>query len=70
MSPETVHASGRFADVTKPPTGQQGIMCPHCKKTFAGELLSGGSRHEGFKCPHCRLFVPIERADGNGSLTA
>jgi hypothetical protein len=56
--------------VTKPPTGQQEIVCPHCKKAFAGELLFGGSRHKGFKCPHCRLFVPIERANGDGSLTA
>ena len=43
------------------------IVCPHCKKPFQGELLAGGSRHQGFKCPHCRLFVPIERANGEGS---
>jgi DNA-directed RNA polymerase subunit RPC12/RpoP len=42
------------------------IVCPHCKKSFIGELLAEGSRHEGFKCPHCRLFVPIERANGDG----
>jgi hypothetical protein len=41
------------------------IVCPHCKKTFDGELLAEGSRHEGFKCPHCRLFVPAERANGS-----
>jgi len=40
------------------------ILCPHCKKTFDGELLAEGSRHEGFKCPHCLLFVPAERANG------
>jgi DNA-directed RNA polymerase subunit RPC12/RpoP len=43
----------------------QAIVCPHCKKTFDGELLAEGSRHEGFKCPHCRLFVPAERANGD-----
>jgi endogenous inhibitor of DNA gyrase (YacG/DUF329 family) len=40
------------------------VDCPHCGKTFEGELLTGralGSRR-GFKCPHCRLFVPFERA--------
>jgi transposase-like protein len=42
------------------------IVCPHCKKPFDGELLAEGSRHEGFKCPHCRLFVPAERANGDG----
>ena len=48
-------------------TGQQPeIVCPHCKKSFSGELLAEGSRHEGFKCPHCRLFVPVERANGDG----
>jgi hypothetical protein len=48
----------------------QAILCPHCKKTFAGELLAEGSRHEGFKCPHCRLFVPAERAnDGDGTAS-
>ena len=48
-------------------TGQQPeIVCPHCKKSFAGELLAEGSRHEGFKCPHCRLFVPAGRANGDG----
>jgi DNA-directed RNA polymerase subunit RPC12/RpoP len=41
----------------------QEIVCPHCKKTFTGELLAEGSRLEGFKCPHCRLFVPAERAN-------
>jgi DNA-directed RNA polymerase subunit RPC12/RpoP len=48
----------------------QAILCPHCKKTFAGELLAEGSRHEGFKCPHCRLFVPAERANGGGGTAS
>lgn len=40
------------------------VVCPHCKKTFEAELLTGGSnRHQGFKCPHCKLFVAYERAD-------
>ena len=40
------------------------ISCPHCKKTFAAELLEGSAaRYNGFKCPHCRLFVPLERVD-------
>jgi DNA-directed RNA polymerase subunit RPC12/RpoP len=38
------------------------ILCPHCKKTFAGSLLDGAAeRYRGFKCPHCRLFVPAAR---------
>jgi DNA-directed RNA polymerase subunit RPC12/RpoP len=44
----------------------QVVVCPHCKKPFDGELLAEGSRREGFKCPHCRLFVPAERAGGDG----
>ena len=39
------------------------LVCPHCRKSFEAELLTGGSdRHTGFKCPHCRLFVAFERA--------
>jgi hypothetical protein len=39
------------------------VVCPHCKKTFRGELLGGqDERRQGFKCPHCRLFVPFDRA--------
>jgi DNA-directed RNA polymerase subunit RPC12/RpoP len=40
------------------------VDCPHCGKTFHGELLVGSSPRaaRGFKCPHCRLFVPYERA--------
>ncbi|HEY5295200.1 MAG TPA: hypothetical protein VIJ70_06970 [Gaiellaceae bacterium] len=41
----------------------QEIACPHCKKTFTAELMTGGAeRYRGFKCPHCRLFVPAARA--------
>jgi transposase-like protein len=40
------------------------VVCPHCRKSFRGELIAGGaSRYEGFKCPHCRLFFPAERLD-------
>jgi DNA-directed RNA polymerase subunit RPC12/RpoP len=38
------------------------IKCPHCKKTFTGNLLDGAAeRYRGFKCPHCRMFVPAAR---------
>jgi len=38
------------------------VSCPHCRKAFRQELLSGpAARYHGFKCPHCRLFVPLER---------
>jgi DNA-directed RNA polymerase subunit RPC12/RpoP len=38
------------------------IVCPHCKKTFTADLMSGSAeRYRGFKCPHCRLFVPAAR---------
>jgi endogenous inhibitor of DNA gyrase (YacG/DUF329 family) len=40
------------------------VTCPHCRKEFRQELLTGpAARYTGFKCPHCRLFVPYERAD-------
>jgi hypothetical protein len=41
-------------------------VCPHCRKTFESELMTGARapRARGFKCPHCRLFVPFERASG------
>jgi predicted amidophosphoribosyltransferase len=48
----------------------EATVCPHCKKPFDSELLAEGSRHEGFKCPHCRLFVPVERANGDGEASA
>jgi len=38
------------------------VVCPHCKKSFRGELI-GADERQGFKCPHCRLFVPLERAE-------
>lgn len=38
------------------------VVCPHCKKSFRGELLGEDKLRKGFKCPHCRLFVPYERA--------
>ena len=63
-----IDVSGRFARVRELPAADgQTIVCPHCKKTFVGELLSRGSRHEGFKCPHCRLFVPVERANAGAA---
>jgi len=45
------------------PEGRYDVVCPHCRKPFTGEVLTGATeRHFGFKCPHCRLFVPFERA--------
>ena len=47
----------------QPAEGSYEITCPHCRKPFEAELMTGGSdRHAGFKCPHCRLFVAFERA--------
>ena len=44
--------------------GASEIVCPHCKKTFRADLLTGSAeRYRGFKCPHCRLFVPAARAE-------
>jgi DNA-directed RNA polymerase subunit RPC12/RpoP len=46
------------------PAGRYDVVCPHCKKPFTADVLTGATqRHQGFKCPHCRLFVPFERAD-------
>jgi hypothetical protein len=40
------------------------VECPHCRRTFAAQLLEGvAARYRGFKCPHCKLFVPAERAE-------
>ena len=40
------------------------VACPHCRKTFAAELLEGAAaRYRGFKCPHCKLFVPAEHGE-------
>ena len=50
--------------VTPPSDGTFEATCPHCRKPFTAELMSGrAARHQGFKCPHCRLFVPLQRAD-------
>ena len=48
------------------------VVCPHCKKPFVGELMEAASAPwtRGFKCPHCRLFVPLERADGEANAAA
>ena len=44
--------------------GSYEITCPHCRKPFEAELMTGGSdRHAGFKCPHCRLFVAYRAAE-------
>ena len=38
------------------------VVCPHCKRAFAGRLIAGAAeRYRGFKCPHCKLFVPHTR---------
>ena len=40
------------------------LRCPHCKKEFSAQLISGAAeRYRGFKCPHCKLFVPLKRAE-------
>jgi transposase-like protein len=54
----------------QPEPGQQfEVVCPHCKKPFTGELMSGSAaRHHGFKCPHCRLFVPYQRVEERNLL--
>ena len=49
---------------TAPREGVSEVVCPHCGKTFKGELLAGRSaRHAGFKCPHCKLFVAYDRTE-------
>jgi hypothetical protein len=46
------------------PDNRYDVECPHCRKSFQAELMTGAAaRYQGFKCPHCRLFVPFERAD-------
>jgi hypothetical protein len=46
-----------------PAEGSYELVCPHCRKPFEAELMTGGSdRHTGFKCPLCRLFIAFERA--------
>jgi DNA-directed RNA polymerase subunit RPC12/RpoP len=52
--------------MAQPPNsdGPYEVVCPHCKKQFEAQLLSGESdRHQGFKCPHCRLFIAYARAE-------
>ena len=45
------------------------VVCPHCRKSFREELLTGPARrYHGFKCPHCRLFVPFERVTDQGGV--
>jgi transposase-like protein len=56
--------------MSEPAAETSEIVCPHCKKPFQGELLAGGSAHQGFKCPHCRLFVPVERVNGDGARSS
>jgi DNA-directed RNA polymerase subunit RPC12/RpoP len=59
-------AQANLAPVTRrlPEATTYEVDCPHCGKTFTGELISGATdRHQGFKCPHCRLFVAFARAD-------
>ena len=49
------------------PEGRYDVVCPHCRKPFTAEVLTGATeRHHGFKCPHCRLFVPFERVAEQG----
>ena len=45
------------------------VKCPHCKKSFKGELMGEGDRR-GFKCPHCRLFVPAKHAESEEATAA
>jgi hypothetical protein len=57
-------AAGTVAGVADEPAQATvyDVSCPHCRKAFRQELLSGSAaRYHGFKCPHCRLFVPLER---------
>jgi phage FluMu protein Com len=47
------------------------IVCPHCRKTFIGELIDGAAaRYRGFKCPHCKLFVPAERVESEENASS
>jgi hypothetical protein len=56
---------GKTRCVSEPsPLDDHEIVCPHCHKRFAGELIEGrAARYAGFKCPHCKLFVPLERVE-------
>jgi transposase-like protein len=57
--PGALAAAATFDRVTSVQTFD--VTCPHCKKSFRGDLLGANDR-QGFKCPHCRLFIPYERA--------
>jgi DNA-directed RNA polymerase subunit RPC12/RpoP len=47
------------------------VVCPHCSKQFASELLAGAAeRYRGFKCPYCKLFVPAKRAVDSAGVSA
>jgi DNA-directed RNA polymerase subunit RPC12/RpoP len=47
------------------------VVCPHCSKPFASELLAGAAeRYRGFKCPHCKLFVPAKRVGDTARVSA
>jgi hypothetical protein len=49
---------------SRSPRAAAEVVCPHCKKPFAPELLEGSKADfRGSKCPHCRLFVPSNRAN-------
>ena len=49
------------------PEGRYDVKCPHCRKPFTADVLTGATeRHFGFKCPHCRLFVAFERSGADG----
>ena len=53
----------RWPQMTETERERREVVCPHCKKTFTAELISGSAeRYRGFKCPHCKLFVPAGRA--------
>jgi len=57
---------GKRTFVADPPSplDDHEIVCPHCRRRFAGELIEGrAARYEGFKCPHCKLFVPLHRIE-------
>jgi hypothetical protein len=49
-------------DTARTSAADEQLVCPHCKKPFSAELLTGeAERYRGFKCPHCKLFVPAQR---------
>jgi phage FluMu protein Com len=57
-------ASVKIVSEQAAPHGTYAVTCPHCSRSFEGDLLEGGAaRYSGFKCPHCKLFVPFERVE-------